>query len=354
MADTSYSLRRLNARNVFYDTRLLVATEKALLFQKFGANIVLPKNKGDSITLTEMPPHDVITTISPLKEGVTKAPLNMSRREVVLQMVQLGNYLTYTDVMEEIMEDGGTRLKADQRKWLGYYMADERDVLTFQTLRQGTTVQYSGTATSRATVISVLTRGVLQRVSRTLRNGRTTDASGGARPITEVFMPNGNFGTVGCEPAYVVICHPDLEADLRALPGFVTCENYGAGKKIAPEEFGKVDNFRFLFTKNATPWTGAGATVTTQNVKKTSSNADVYPLLVMGESAYKLTHLAGTGSMADRKNAAKLLHQPLGSSGAQDPLFQRGSVGYKHWFVAGIVFQEYMARIECAVTDVIA
>lgn len=346
MADNSNTLGRINARNVFYDTKMLIATEKALVFQKFGGKAIIDKNKGDSVTFTEMPPHGIITSVSPLKEGVTKAPLNMSRREVVAQIIQLGNYLVYTDVMSSIMEDGNTRLKEDQRKFLSYYQKDERDFLAFNTLRQGTTVQYSGTATSRGTVIAPITRGTLLNVSRTLSNGRTTDSSGGARPITEFFKPGVQFGTVGCEPAYVVICHPDLKADLRNIPGFVTCENYGSSSKLDPMEFGKVDDFRFICTKSATPWTGEGATVTTQNVKKTSNKADVYPMIVLGADAFKLVHLSG-------KESAALIHKPLGSGGSADPLDQRGTVGYKHWFTCAIVFQEYMARIEAAATDVL-
>jgi N4-gp56 family major capsid protein len=96
-------------------------------------------------------------------------------------------------------------------------------------------------------------------------------------------------------------------------------------------EVGKFDEIRFIETPNAKVFTGAGA-----------SSIDIYSTLVFGMDAYGTTRISG--------EAMKNIVKPLGSAGSADPLDQRATSGWKATFVAKILNDAFITRIEHAVS----
>src|SRR5690606_11070164 len=82
-------------------------------------------------------------------------------------------------------------------------------------------------------------------------------------------------------------------------------------KPLLDNEVGRFHNVRFFMTPNAKVFEGAGA-----------SGVDVHTAIFLGRNAYGTTDIKGEGSV-------KSIVKPVGSSGSDDPLNQRGSIGWK-------------------------
>jgi N4-gp56 family major capsid protein len=94
-------------------------------------------------------------------------------------------------------------------------------------------------------------------------------------------------------------------------------------------EIGSYDDIRFVETNNAKNKVGLG-----------TGNIDVYCTLVFGANAYGITRVSG--------EALKNIVKPLGSAGSADPLDQRATSGWKATFVAKILNENFIQRIESA------
>ena len=344
--NTTDNLRR-EVRDAFYSPKWLDYNLKHLLWQKMAMQIEMPSGEGKTVHIKAWnPPARVITPV-PLLEGVTPDARKLTRREVSAQLVFYGNYLEHTDLLETIFEDADN-LKTGENQFLATLQAEERDMAMFNILTGGTNVVYAGGVSARNAVKAPISIGDLHAVNRALKNG--LDGRAGM-PITEIMRSDGSFGTVDIEPSYVAVITPDLEYDIRSLPGFAPSSSYAATTKLIDvHEFGKVDNFRFISTTNYEPFRDAGiANPSTENVLYTSGNggagskADIYPILIFSQDAYATIPLTGEQGMM-------LIRKDLGSSGGLDPLNQRATVGYKNPFAGVICFQERLIRLEVACT----
>ena len=96
-------------------------------------------------------------------------------------------------------------------------------------------------------------------------------------------------------------------------------------------EEGALDNVRFILSENTRVFVGAGA-----------AGADVHTTLIFGQEAYGMTKISGEG--------LKNIIHPLGSAGSADALNQRATYGWKVTFVARILNELSMVRIETTAT----
>lgn len=334
---------RREIRDSFYSAKWLDYNLKHLLWQKFAKQIDMPKGEGRTIHVKAWnPPARVITPV-PLLEGVSPDSKKLTRREVSAQLVWYGNYLEHTDLLETIFEDADN-LKTGENQFLGTLQTEERDMAMFNILTGGTNVIYAGGVADRVSVRTPISIGDLHMASRSLKNG--LDGRAGL-PVTQMMRSDGNFGTVDIEPSFIAIITPDLDYDVRSLPGFAPASSYASTSPLVdPLEFGKADNFRFISTTNYEPFRDAGsATADADNLLSTTgTSADVYPILIFSQDAYATIPLTGEQGM-------ELIRKELGSSGGLDPLNQRATVGYKNPFAGVITFQERLVRLEVGCTS---
>jgi N4-gp56 family major capsid protein len=147
-------------------------------------------------------------------------------------------------------------------------------------------------------------------------------------------------------PAYFVIGHTDLDADIRAMTGFLEAEKYSDPSKALPGEIGKVDSFRFVLTPMVEPWLAGGCNSTTMlsygDTPPSSQACDVYPLIFIAADAYGIVPLQGGNAVTP------IVINPKPS--AADPLGQRGYVAWKTYQACVILNHQWIARLECAAT----
>jgi N4-gp56 family major capsid protein len=153
-----------------------------------------------------------------------------------------------------------------------------------------------------------------------------------------------NFATKAVQPAYLVFVHTDAESDVRNLPNFTRVEEYGAGKPVHEREIGAVEQFRFITSPLLAPFAGTGSNTLNGMVSiGANTNVDVYPFLVVAESAWGQVALKGMDAITPRIIRS-------GEINHANPLGMFGYVGASTWFNAVRLNDAWMARVEAGVT----
>ena len=311
-------------------SQFLKHAEHPIVFNKLGQIERVPKNKGQTIKWRRWVPFDPITT--PLTEGVTPSSQKLAVVDVTASLGQYGNWSEITDVIQDTHEDP---ILQGMMQIHGQQASESFETLTYLTLRAGTNVVYAN-GSARNAVNTKVSLGKVRSAVRTLNKNK-------CRKKSTILAPSVNYKTQAIEAAYVAVCHTDLEPDIRDLQGFVPVSQYGSRQTICPQEFGSVENVRFITTTVATPFADAGDLDGDTVLSTTGTNADVYPILIFGEDAYGTVALKG-------KDAAEILVRNPGKPEKGNELGQTGSVGWKGWHVAARLNEAWMVRLEVAAT----
>lgn len=311
---------------------LLAHAEPILVISKFGQVKAMPKNSSQKIKFRRGRPF--APALTPLTEGVRPDSQKMKYEDVETTLKQYGAWTEITDVIQDTKED---EVLKDATKLSGEQAAETVEILTFGAISGGTNVTYSN-GVARNAVNKPISLAKLRQVVRTLMNNR-------AKKITSILDGSIKVGTKPVEASFVAICHTDLEPDLRQLPGFKPVADYGSRSVISPYEFGSIENLRFVTTPLLAPLADSGAAKGSEKVLSTSgTNADVYQILVLGQDAFGVVPLKG-------KESAEIKVRNPGTPSHGDELGQTGSVGWKTWHAAVILNNAWMARIECAASE---
>lgn len=237
--------------------------------------------------------------------------------------------VTITDVILDTHED---QTLNEAVNLLGEQAAQMIEKMRFGVLKAGTNVLFANGA-ARAAVNTAISINLQRRAVRALKRQN-------ARFITSIVRSTPSYGTENVAPGYVALIHPDLEADVRQLTGFVPAEKYGS---MTPweNELGKCEDVRYVSSTIFEPWADAGGAKGTM-LSTTGTNADVYPVLFVGRDAYAIVALKGMFALTP------MVVNPKPSD--SDPLAQRGHVSWKAMQTAVILNDSFMIRAEVAAT----
>lgn len=268
--------------------------------------------------------------ITPLVEGVTPSGSKLANQDYTVTLAQYGDYVTITDVIQDTHTDTVLQSATDI---LGEQAALTVETLRFNVLKAGTNVFRAGNVAGRINIITAVSVADLRRVSTGLNRQN-------AKKITQVVASSADYNTKSVEAAYMAVCHPDLESDLRNLSGFKPVADYGPHTTPFEGEIGSFEQTRFLTSTVIAPYADAGGTAVTNNLRYTTANtaADIYPILVFGRDAFGIVPLKGKSAMTP------MVVNPKPAAG--DPLAQRGTVGWKLWTQTVILQQAWMAVLE--------
>lgn len=311
-------------------SRMLTVGKQLLVADMFGQKFVYPRKQGTMAVFRRFLKLPLVA--APMAEGVTPEPHKLEKEDVACVLQQWGAWVELTDVIIDTHEDPVWQQSSER---LGTQMAETIENIRMQTLVAGTNVIYANGA-ARNAVNTVLDRGDFALASRTLKNNL-------AKHFTRLIAPTNKFATFAVRPSFWGIAHVDLEFDISQCTGFIPSENYPTPTKMEGE-IGKVSDTRIICTTTVPSWAGGGA-ATVGNYLTTGGIADVYPLLIFGEDAYGCMPLAGYSSF-------KLYVLQVGVARSTDPLAQTGSMGWKTWQAIIILEDDWMLRVESAVTAV--
>jgi len=332
MAENQTTTSNISNRTQAYAVaKLLMRALPLLVFEKFGQAYPLPMN---STTVAKFRRFEALdATPNELTEGVTPTAKQLSVTDVTATLKQYGDLVIISDVVNDTNEDP----VLDQAvEVLGEQAALMLEKMRFGILVAGTNV-FLGNGTDRTDVNTEISVDLLRRVTRSLK-------AQNCRPITQIVKSTPSYGTQAVSPAFVAVCHSDVEASLRALgTSFTDVKNYGSTAPFEGE-IGAVEGVRFILSNVVTPWQGAGGSTST--MLATGGKADVYPILIFAKDAYGIVPLKGKTSITPT-----VLNPGVASK--SDPLGQRGYVGWKAMQTAVILNQAWMCRVEVAVNDLV-
>jgi N4-gp56 family major capsid protein len=312
-----------------------------------GQNHKIGKNQSDTVIYRRWLPYGGATTNSTTinqwvvdanahltQDGVTPDADTLTPQDITVQIHQYSCLYMYTDKTAELYEDN---IPDPMKKQTGQRMGLVREMIRYGALKGCTNKFYAG-GTSRATVDEAISLSGLRSITRSIAGNR-------GKMITEILSPSPNFNTSAVEAGYLVFCHTDMENDVRELPGFIACADYGSRKVMHEMELGSVDRFRFICSPELSSIADSGAAVGTTGLLSTSaSNIDVYPNIVVAEDAWGDVALRGMDSF-------NITHIPHGKKDKSDPLGQRGYIGASFWSAAFVQNDGWMAVYETGATD---
>ena len=328
MSDNMTTYGDISPRTAQYAAkRLLKRAIPYLVLERFGQSRPLPRKHSDTVKFRRYERFPITPT--PLTEGVTPNARKLTTTDIPAQLHQYGDRIEITDVIMDTHEDPVMQEGMDI---LGEQAAQMLEVVRFYALRGGTNVYYGGAAANRAAVASAIDLPFQRNIMRQLKRQD-------ARKITRVVRSTPNFNTENVAPSFIGMCHPDLENDLRDMPGWTSPENYGT---LSPyeNEIGKCEDIRYLTSTIFEPWEDAGGSG--DFLSTGGSKADVYPILYVASDSYGIVPLKGKGAVRP------MVVNPKPSD--SDPLAQRGHVGWKSWQTAVILNDAWMIRGEVAVS----
>ncbi len=313
-------------------TEMLEHARPIIVLSDYGQSKPMPKNKAEQVKFRRPVPYVVSTT--QLTEGVTPSSHKTNYVDVPATMGQYGDIAELTDRIHDLAEDPVLR---DMSVLAGEQAAETIEMVTWGVIKGGTNVVYGASGDSaRTDVNDAISLNAQRTCTRFLKAQR-------GKVITTKMSSSVKYGSEAIAPAYLAFGHTDLDSDIRDLPGFVPCEKYGTMAPL-PYEIGKVETVRYILTPLLEPFQAGGSATLNGMTADDSTNVDVYPIVVIAKEAYGLVPLRGSGA----------IHPTVlnpGVASKSDVLGQRGYVGWKTWFVAVVLNQAWMVRMEVGATD---
>jgi N4-gp56 family major capsid protein len=319
---------------IYFEREILKHAGPVSVLDKFGLTKQMPKNKGTTVEFRR--PNVFTAATTPLVEGVTPASTSFSYTVVQANLRQYGQVVEITDVIEDTHMDP---VLNDASVQCGQNVGRTIEALTYGVLKAGTAVEYAN-GTARTDVNTPISLSKQRAVVRALQAQK-------AMMITSMLGGSPEYSTRPVEAAYIAVGHTDLSSDIRNMPGFIPVAEYGQRRPIHERELGSVEDVRYILSPDLPSWADAGGAKAGSGstmVSTAGTSADVYPLLFIGKEAYGCVPLKGMG-------AVEPTIIPVGQKTKDDPLGQRGYVGWKTWFTCKILNEAWMTRLEVAASD---
>lgn len=312
----------------YYNSELLRGAKENFIYNQFAKHTRVPLGNGHSVKWRRMKPYKAALT--PLTEGVTPAGNTAVFEDIHATTNQYGDYTVITDrVKMETFDPMVTEISAAHAEQAALTI----DTLTRNEIMTGTTKMLAP-KWSGSTPTEVLVRKNLDITSRL-----TLDLFSKAKTI----LKKNKAKTIN--GSYIAVIHPDLEHDVTTdKEGFIDVVKYRDSEKIYNGEIGKWYGVRILTNNNAKVWRDdtcpANPNAPESGGEDYEKYLAVYGVVVFGLDAFADVKLA--------EGDIKMIIKQVGSSGVDDALDQRGSIGWKvPEFAAKILNDLHIVRIEC-------
>ncbi len=373
----------------YYERTLVENARPEMVHGRDAQKRTLPEHNGKHVQFRRMIPYEACT--EPLKEGVTPAGQEIKQTAFTAMVKPYGRHVELTDELNFYQLDN---MHQEVAKLLSDQAVLSLDTICRDALCAGMNVQYANKKTARSAITAAdkLTPEEIKQAVRTLRRNN-------CQPFEDGF--------------YHAIVHPDAIYDLTADEQWIDVAKYQDKDKIERYELGCMYKVKFFESANAKVFKGdtylfgttakltiagcdeASRTVTVAealtaddarelsgklvqvgdvpmcidrvdaasrkitfrwmpeggvsgSITPTGGGADgapVYGTVIYGQNAYGDIELGMGGENV------KIIINPPGSSGAADPLEQRGTIAWKvKGFTCVILQDAFIVRVEHGAT----
>lgn len=293
----------------YYDRLLLMTAYPMLVHTRFAQRRILPRKMGDTIVFHRY--ARLATVPIPIQDGITPPGAPLSVTDIKARVDFYGNFVMVTDEVELTVEDRVLNVSA---RLLAQNLAQTIDEVTRDVLASTSSVLLASNGSNLQTPTELTKADIDAAVQTLLGND--------AEMISQVVVGSDKFGTAPVRPAFWGYIDTDLLDDLEQVSNFLSSANYPNQTTVLDGEWGSTGNVRWLYTS-------VGSV--------SSASPAVYNNFIVGKEAYAVVHLGS--------ESGDFYIEPLGSAGSADPLHQRGTVGWKHPFVARILNDAFMLNL---------
>jgi len=388
----------------YYERTLLDNMKPEMVHSHDAQKRTLPLHNGKRVQFRRFTPFGAIT--APLVEGVTPTGQTLVQTELTAMVKPYGGHVELTDEIDWYMLDN---MHQETAKLLADQAALSLDTISRDALNAGMNVQFTGANSARGTIAATdkVTYGDIKKAVRTLRRNNVRPFSDGyyhaivhpdvvydltsdtmwvdvakyqdKQPVEKYelgtiykvkFFESTNAKKFETQ-TYIygstssIVASADFDAtnkclttaasitedDARAMTGLLVYVQYTSGSAVntlmcierVDAAAGKI-YFRWV---PGTTVTNNWTTAKSLTIVPTGggNSVPVYSTLVYGQDAFGDIELGGTG-----KNV-EIIIKPVGSSGALDPLNQRGTIAWKvKGFCSVILQDDFIVRIESGAT----
>jgi N4-gp56 family major capsid protein len=340
---TTQNYSTVASRNLIYAAQeMLTHAEFPMVLGNFGAQKEMPKNKTDTIVFRRVDPFakasNGVATISAsdfiTSEGNTPNSNTITYTDVSATMQQYAVLFKFSSKAAMLYEDD---IPGDMQKITGETLGEVSELICYGVVKGGTNVVYANGST-RAGLNTPISLNKLRQAALTL------EANAG-KPVTKRLSTGPDFNSTPVEGGYIVFVHTDAVSDVRNLAGFKHVVEYAQYKPIHPNEFGSVEDFRFIKSRLFKPFLAAGSATlspaTGTVFAADSTNADVYPFICCAEDAWGHVALKGMGAISPTLIPASVKNHA-------NPSGMFGYVGADFWTAKVRLNENWMVRIEAA------
>ena len=288
----------------FYVRTLLERLIPDLFLYNDAMKKVLPKNQGKTVNWRKFNSLPAVTT--PLTEGKTPDGRDLDVTQIEAVLAQYGDYVITSD---ELQLTGIDPVVTEASELCGEQGALSVELALAEKLFAGTNAMFAGAKESRTalTASDVMTGADVKKLRRELKKKN-------ARKFSDGY--------------YHAIIDPDMAYDLMNDSAWQDVAKYARPEQMLKGEIGKMHGFRFM---ESTAYEAVAGT-----------DIEVHRGLFYGKDSYGAVDLEKGGGKPD------IIVKQLGYG--DDPLNQRGSIGWKLPFTCEILQPDALIRFECAVT----
>ena len=150
----------------------------------------------------------------------------------------------------------------------------------------------------------------------------------GAEPMSAILSSSPNYGTVPVNGRYVAYGHvAAIDAMEDGNPDWIPVEKYADRVTLLPNERGMLKNIRYVEDANG-------------YIESTGTAGEYLAEFVVGGKDHTAqVPLRGKGKL-------EVVYQQIGSGGTSDPLKRIGSLGWKGWLGAKVLYSERLGILK--------
>ena len=292
---TSTTLTNAANLHLYYEKKLLSTLEPRLVLMPLGKKQRLPKGNGKQVKWLRY--SAIAGSTSPLSEGTPPAEISFSTSNVTADVVQYGQFAKVSDLLSDTAIDPVLENLSER----------------------------FGIAASK-TIEELIVSELANNCANQNVNGRNTfadiqagDLINHKELIEAMIRQKADFIGPHESGQYVVVLHPRAEYDLMVdfqSGSWLDIHKGVDNKPLLNGEVARMYGMKFLVSDKMLTSVGSG-----------QGGGDVIQSFVIGEEAFGVVELNG--------DSMKMFIKRHGSAGANDPLDQFATVGYKiHGFAA--------------------
>ena len=317
MAQTVNKIGTITAENrIFYERALLKRLLPALHAYDDAQKYTLPHNSGTTVNWRKFTSLAIPT--APLTEGVTPDGSSLSVMAVTAEAKEYGDYVVISNLLAKT---GIDKAMTEGSVLCGEQAALLIDTVILDAMYATKSVMFAGgKATGTIAATDVIKEDDVKKVVLKLKQKN-------ARRFSDGF--------------YHAIVSPEQAYSLMEAQGWIDAAKYGSIRKLLKGELGELHGVRFMESTNikkiGSEDDGAhGAS---------SAKIDTADALIYGADSY------GVVDMENGAGKPGIITKDFGSSGTDDPLNQRASVGWRNLFVAKVLDDDAIIKLTTAIVS---